>query len=354
MFTEHLGMDPITGKRVLVTRRGFPTKKDAQSKLSELKFQFDHGAYARTSLKTYGEVFDDWVLVYRETVRPSTLRSTLSHFRVKILPVFGDVKLKDITPRMCQAFANRMSKERKHYRELYQYAARIYEYAYKMGMVSAPNPFHRIFHPKADQTERKKEFFDGSELLPFLSGIDDPLWRTFFRVLAFTGIRKGECLALLWSDIDFKAQTLHVKRTVATGIGGEQYTDRPKTKSGDRLLSLDDETVQVLKDWQASGRCIHIGGLIFSSTSGKLLDAHSPYQVLKKELKKQGIKKNITVHSFRHTHCSLLFEAGWSLKDVQERMGWADANTCLNVYYHVTDTRKVRSVEEFARYVKSL
>ena len=48
----------------------------------------------------------------------------------------------------------------------------------------------------------------------------------------------------------------------------------------------------------------------------------------------------MTVHGFRHTHCSLLFEAGVSIKDVQERMGHTDIKTTMNIYAHVTEQRK--------------
>ena len=59
----------------------------------------------------------------------------------------------------------------------------------------------------------------------------------------------------------------------------------------------------------------------------------------------------INIHGFRHTHCSLLFEAGVPMKDVKERMGHSDISTTMNVYTHVTENSKKQSVQKFAKYI---
>ncbi|WP_392387012.1 tyrosine-type recombinase/integrase [Streptococcus suis] len=59
----------------------------------------------------------------------------------------------------------------------------------------------------------------------------------------------------------------------------------------------------------------------------------------------------ITPHGFRHTHCSLLFEAGASIKEVQERLGHEDIKTTMNIYAHVTENTKEKTAEKFAQFL---
>lgn len=57
------------------------------------------------------------------------------------------------------------------------------------------------------------------------------------------------------------------------------------------------------------------------------------------------------MHGFKHTHASLLFEASAEIKDVQERLGYSDIQTTMNIYTHVTPARKEKTGEQFAKYV---
>ena len=66
---------------------------------------------------------------------------------------------------------------------------------------------------------------------------------------------------------------------------------------------------------------------------------------------KQNDFKRITVHGFRHTHCSLLFEAGLTVQEVQDRLGHADINTTMDIYAHVTEKQREKVAEKFANYI---
>lgn len=59
------------------------------------------------------------------------------------------------------------------------------------------------------------------------------------------------------------------------------------------------------------------------------------------------------MHGFRHTHCSLLFEAGATIKEVQDRLGHSDIKTTINIYAHVTKKAKTDTAEKFARFINS-
>ncbi|MEQ7171457.1 tyrosine-type recombinase/integrase [Enterococcus innesii] len=90
--------------------------------------------------------------------------------------------------------------------------------------------------------------------------------------------------------------------------------------------------------------------MLFPSTENKPLYLDYLNHNLSKILK-ENILPKMTVHGFRHTHCSLLFEAGVSIKDVQERMGHTDIKTTMNIYAHVTEQRKEKNAHDFANFM---
>ena len=133
----------------------------------------------------------------------------------------------------------------------------------------------------------------------------------------------------------------------------------PKTSTSIREIPLDDETISILKHWrkQQNTRLLRFGQnslsddqLLFTTLDNEVLDIDYPNRTLKKLIQDNGLKK-ITVHSFRHTHCVLLFEAGASIKQVQTRLGHKDSNVTMNIYNHVTKNKSNETASLFANFM---
>jgi site-specific recombinase XerD len=90
--------------------------------------------------------------------------------------------------------------------------------------------------------------------------------------------------------------------------------------------------------------------LIFPNTKNEFMSPTKPDKVLEKIIQRNDLKR-ITVHGFRHSHCSILFEAGASIKEVQDRLGHSDIKVTMNIYAHVTEKAKEKTAEKFAKYV---
>ncbi len=351
MFTAHLGMDPYTGKRVLITRRGFSSKREAEEKLTEMKYNFDKNIIDGAASLTYRAVYEEWLPLYAQTVKGSTLNKTEGYFTQHILPVFGDDRLDLIKPYHCQEFANHLSRLFKVYRRPYSYAAKVFDYAIKTGKIRSANPFQQIIFPKNNTEVDPTPFLEVEELTELLQAMEGtPRWYTFFTLLAFTGLRRGEALALTWDDVDLIRGLLTVDKTLTVGPGNVPYVSDTKTKAGKRTIRLDPGTVSKLTHWKEicppSER-----RLLFPTSKGGYASLTKPYTFLKDTLKKTSIKKPITIHSFRHTHCSLLFESGWTIKEVQDRLGHKDMKTTTDIYLHVTEKRKMKSMDSFINYI---
>lgn len=177
-----------------------------------------------------------------------------------------------------------------------------------------------------------------------------------FRVLAFTGLRKGELLALVWSDVDLNKRTLTVSKTLAKASNGQEHISTPKTTNSNRTIALDDNTVDVLKNWKKEQRSIlekvadDDQQLIFTTMDNHLLYLDYPNNFLKTFLKNNDLP-HITIHGFRHTHASLLFEAGVSIKEAQARLGHKNIKTTMDIYTHVTNETREKTADKFSKFM---
>ena len=122
---------------------------------------------------------------------------------------------------------------------------------------------------------------------------------------------------------------------------------------------MDDSTMQIMKEWKSkqAKEMLSLGyntmgknQLVFTNLKNKFINPQKIGQKIRPICKKIDLKE-ITPHGFRHTHCSLLFEAGASIKEVQERLGHADIQTTMNIYAHVTEKKKEETAQKFAAYL---
>lgn len=188
-----------------------------------------------------------------------------------------------------------------------------------------------------DKSEVKDlNFFEYSEYLKFESVIDDFTWKVFFETLYFMGIRKGECQALTWDDIDFKNKTLKISKTLTTKIKGDKYTIfTPKTRSSNRVLPLPDKLYQDLKKllemakkWQDYNSKWFVFGNSLPFKESTITNKKNKYCEL------AGVKK-IRIHDFRHSCASLLISKGASIALVSKYLGHNDINITLKTYTHM-------------------
>jgi integrase len=164
-----------------------------------------------------------------------------------------------------------------------------------------------------------------------------------FVVLATTGMRRGECLGLRWSDIDLAAGRLSIVQTVIV-VNHDVRIGSPKTARGRRTVVLDPGTVAVLRkhrQQQLAERLIMGAGfadhgLVFRRPDGGPLHPERFSRTFEIEARRAGLPK-IRLHDLRHTWATLALSAGEHPKVVQERLGHANVSITLDVYSHVTE-----------------
>lgn len=354
MFQLYLGTDPDTGKPIRTTRRGFKTTREARLAIADLEVNGmqKQEVAEEPEIQTYEEIYDLWYEEYKSTVKASTLLKTERVFKNHILPAFGNKPIQDIKPMDAQNQMNNWHKKLVRASMVMNYAGLVFDYAIRMQLINM-NPTKVIKKPVRKESVREDKdmnFYDKDELKKFMAALENNNnFRAFvyFRLLAFTGMRKGESLALKWSDIDLEKQTLYINKAVSRSATG-LYIQTPKTPSSIRRISIDDKTVSILQEYKEESP----DGLVFQSEDGGILSPAKPrkwYLTAMKNLPDDF--KQISIHGFRHTHASLLFEAGASIKDVQSRLGHSDIQTTMNVYTHVSKTAKEQLANRFNNYV---
>ncbi|MBH9968150.1 site-specific integrase [[Bacillus] enclensis] len=374
MFNAYLGKDPLTGKKKRTTRRGFKTKKEANIALSKLLVEVDELGLRQNDQMTFKDVYEEWFKQHRIEVKPTTVYAMESKFSRRILPVFGPYKMKDITRSHCQKAINAWAQELKTFNDYKIQANLVFRYAMKMDIIKR-NPMDYVTLPKFKdemeynaEVEEKKYYYTREELRSFLEAVqDDDMAYTMFRLLAFTGARKGELYALHWSDVDFHKNKISLQKTLIH-TNGKKQLQTSKTKSSRRVVSVDDETLLILRKWRSKQiqRYLKLD-LSAPFQSDDKQPIFTVYNQLKQEMDycrlaylneklKSIYLKNpelpqINVHAFRHTHASLLFAAGASIKDVQVRLGHSDVQTTMDIYTHVTDEAKEKTAEMFQQYM---
>lgn len=343
----YLGIDPITNKKKFISRAGFKTKTDAKNHFAEEKYKFQKKVDMIKGDITYQYLYDMYIDYYKNTVKESTFQKTKTIFEINILPIFGDYKVKNITPIMCQNFYKDITTKYVSGGSYFNYAKSVLDYGNTLNIVNV-NPFENVLKSRKKERSKVANFLEIKEVQDLLNSIDDIMWYNYFRLLIFTGLRKSEALALNWSDIDLNFGYIKVSKTLAIGEDYKLMISTPKSLSSVRTITLDKKTIDELKKYKdISGS----DAIVFPSTKNTYINPSRASSVLDKYVSKANINKNIRVHDLRHTHASLLYASGMDIKSIQERLGHANIDITLDTYTHLTRDMKLSSIENFSKFI---
>lgn len=364
-FNAYLGIDPLTGKSKRTTRRGFKTQKDAKLALSRLEYEVSKHGFKQETNQTYEDVYNSWRLSYVNTVKESSYAYTISLFDKYILPKLSKSKIKKLGVFHCQKVIDEWFTESPNrYKRIKNYASKVFDYAISLNLID-DNPMKKIIVPtKTNEISANKtinNYYDKEQLIEFLKLCSKSNSKVylFFRLLAYTGMRKGELLSLTWEDVNISSKEITVNKTLARGLNGKLLIQTPKTINSVRNIIIDDKTLKLLKRWKLEQKQLFLlrginilnsKQLVFSNEANQLVQPSAPSEWMTSVLKGSSLPK-IKIHGFRHTHCSLLFESGASIKEVQERLGHSDIRTTMDIYTHVTESAKNTVADNFSKYI---
>lgn len=350
----------VAGKRRQKTAT-YKRRKDAEEYLIKSLHELNSGAYIEPSTMPLGEYAPHWFDTI--DVAPSTMVLYRGNYQRHIEPVFGEVALGKLTTADIQVWFNGL---RKRYRSAPTYLVlltAILNQAVREQRI-AHNPCAAVARVSRDpQPEAAKHSsWSAEQLASFLAETrgqaDWPAWW----VAAHTGVRPGELVALRWGDVDFEQRTIHIRRTqsMVTATGQRVISDRPKTPSSDRVITIDPETTLVLRGVRAEqaerqrllGPRWQNDDLVFDGGDGRMLDA----PIFSARFGRMTVRlgyPHLTLHGLRHLHGSLLAMAGRPLHYIQQRLGHATLATTSRYYLHLIPGSEYADSDTFAAVLKA-
>lgn len=374
-YKVYLGTDPLTNKRMFDRKGGFKTQREAKAAARLVEIQKENGTYVKESEIPFEKFAQDWLKTYsRSGVKVSSVRARekeMKHF----INIWGHYPISRITKKMYQDRIIDLSEQYSHnYMDgIHACGRMLFRHAVELGLIKI-NPTENFKLPKkqltVEELEKEEEeviFLEKEELAHFLNlAHSDGLEMDYliFTLLSYTGLRIGELLALKWGDFNEKQATIRVTKTIynPTNHFKKYQLLTPKTKGSIRTIKIDEMIVSLLKKHRLKQNEIKLKNRLVYQDNEFIFareDGHPQLRKvvetrLKRLLKKAKIEKKITPHSFRHTHTSLLIEAGVGIKEIQQRLGHTDINTTMNIYAHMTANMEEKASQQFSKLMKNL
>ncbi|WP_172619578.1 tyrosine-type recombinase/integrase [Paenibacillus alvei] len=381
-----VGKDMQTGERKQLGKGGFQTKKEAQAAAAEILAEVNRGTYVKEEKVTFEELSKRWLDHYSKHGKPKkdgTIR-VRSNERDNLLTCFSKVIASEITPDDYQAALNSLKEiggvKKKPLGEntlsgIHSTAGMIFEYGVKIGAVKI-DPTESAYIPKDLKTVEELEknndlpnYLEKEELIHFLNtaqihGLDRDY--EIFTTLAYTGIRVGELCALKESDIDFEEHKIRITKTLYNPNNNysKYILNTPKTTSSIRDIHVEPEIIDVFRNLLTiqqiekgkRPKTYHDHGFVFAK-----LGQYAGYPEvikmiqlrMKRLLRLADLNQELTPHSLRHTHTSLLAEAGVSLEQIMQRLGHADDDITRKIYLHITKPKRIEASQKFGELMRA-
>ncbi len=358
-FTVDIGKDPRTGKRKQKTVSGFKTKKEAQAALAELVTSVEKGTYIELEKKS----FEDFAIsyfekTYKNKVKPSTYDRQYSVLMNRIIPWFGKVDLNDINHFLIQNFMTEKLKEGyadSYVQKMYEIVRMLMNVALKWDLISK-DVISKVETPSFEEKEMK--VWSSQQVNEYLRFTKHSRYHPIFFLAAYTGMRKGEILALTWDDIDFEQKTININKTLYK-TKDEYVINKPKTKNSKRIIYIDDDIIRVLKKQRVKQniekmKCRDVytdNNLVFAQENGNFIYPSAANVLFRRYVKQLGLPE-IRFHDLRHTHATLLLQMGVNPKLVANRLGHASVRVTLDTYSHVMPDMQQDLTMQFSKFMK--
>ena len=289
---------------------------------------------------TFEEVAEEWKNYHFETLEYNTLKQYKPALK-QILENFGDSYIKEINSNHVDAFIKEIA-QKGYAQKTVKTRLLVLNLIFKHAVIKQyieSNPCQYISIPK-NLSSTKRELPSEEQIQKVKDNIDHP-FGLFAYFILYSGLRRGEALALKYKDIDFNNKTISVNKSVFY-IGNQPNIKSPKTEAGNRKVILLDCLADVLPKGKPNE-------LIFKNQHGEIIRNAHFNRLWQKYQKDAGI--TITPHQLRHAFATILFEAGIDVKDAQELLGHTTIQVTRDIYTHISKTRRIETAEKLNHFV---
>ena len=294
--------------------------KDIENQMIEYSGKIQRG-------KLFKEVADEWEREHYEKIQYQTI------YRYKSLTAratahFGATYIKQISADDIVSFLDEMVIKQfstKTIKDEMSVIKMIFKFAAVKRYIT-DNVTQYISPPKG-KPKQERLALTNDEIKLIDNNIDKEFGLLAFFLL-YSGLRRGEALALSWDDIDFESSIINVSKSIEY-VNNNPRVKEPKTKAGHRVVPLIDKLSTEMKKHKSNGIIFNQDGSYMRAT---WFERH--WQIYQSKI---GLK--VTPHQLRHTFTTLLYEWNINDKDTQEILGHSDISTTRNIYTHIRQSR---------------
>lgn len=332
---------------------------------------------------TFGAWLDIWCEEYViKNVKISTRVSYEMNIRLHIKPYIGNIKLKDLKKAQIEEMYSKLSNEGrydgkgglsvktvKNIRIIIHSAleeAMRREYIIKNPAHIAKVPTYR----STNKSRRKANALTKEEQIKLVTVCGDDTYGLAIKLLLYRGLRKGELLALQWSDIDFEKRKISINKQLnrlhdysqnakaKTRLGIQEDV---KTKTSNRIISMPDNIADMLKFHKKQqeelkrkfGSAYYDLNMVFAREDGNYIDPRTLTDKFNKLCKEAGIGHH-TIHELRHTFATRAIENKISIKDLSSTLGHANIQITLDTYSHILQEFHEDEMDKLDEYLDAL
>ena len=349
----YLGTDE-NGKRIIKTLYG-RTQKELEEKECLLKVKLSRGFDIKAERKTFGE-WAELFLRMKESKNVSAGRlANYGYALMKFEPLY-QYPLEKLYPIDFQRIIDSWAKENPNTgkpssKALLTEMKRAANGVYRMAISNRVVEFNPIADVEISAIQKKEPKRILTE--------EEQRWiremphraQAAAMIMLYAGLRRGELVALLWSDLNLQTKTLTVSKSVSRGKG-ELVVTEPKTENSVREIYLSDEAIRLLVEDRKNHP---FSPYMFPSPkTGGMYGPDCVGRIHKKLLEKAGIEEHVRFHDLRHTFSTLAIQSGIDPKTVAEILGHASAEFSLDVYTHVTAGMKKEAAQKISGFMASV
>jgi integrase len=330
--------DPVTrGER---SAGVFTRKIDAEKQKRAVEYQLQAGEWIDPRLQAtpYGEWVQDWFAA-QSHLRIGTKESYASAINARILPAFGEARLRDIRPIHVEQFVADISTELSpsRVRQIYNVLNGSLKAAVKNEMLKA-NPADGVKLPK--QATREMMFLDPQQVETLAAELDEEHSALVY-VLAYGGLRIGEARALRRSRVNLMRGSIDVKESVTYRGGG--FVFAPPKNGKERVATIPKFLTALLEQHMDRFTGNESDAIVFPGRDGGPMRLENfRRNRWKPALRRAGLNDSLRIHDMRHTTASLLINRGLHPKIVQEHLGHQSISITFDRYGHLYETDNQR------------
>lgn len=345
------------------------TQKELNAKINEVKLQLGKGLDVSAQRDTFGEWAQRWLKLKK--IEISDARFTGYKAKERYIRHLYDFPISKIRTQDLQDIIIDNSHLSEYtLKQVKGMCAQIMQLAID-NRVMDYNPANAIKIPKQvkyEETKRRALTLEEQQWI-----IDTPhRAQTAAMIMMYAGLRRGELIPLLWTDIDLEVGTISINKSIEKVNGKFVLKQGAKTKAGERVIYLPDKLIAYLKSVQRGNNLLVCpsahGGMMSDSAWKRLWDSYLnelnfKYGDFSKLLDFKKPKSRfapttipfviprITAHWLRHTYITMLYFAGVDVLTAKEQAGHSDIKTTMEIYTHLDNQHKSRQINKLNDYI---